>query len=754
MLMNASFLATEYDQACEPSSSTSYSYPDDRSSKDQLQCKVLVWGLNDKEQLGGLKGSKVKVPSFSPTLSQLRPIHLSGGSKSLFIVSQDGKVYSCGEGTNGRLGLGHNYNVSTPRKVPILSQYVVKKVAVHSGGKHAMALTLDGKVFSWGEGEDGKLGHGNRITLDKPKLVETLRAKRVRDIACGSSHSAAITSSGELYCWGLGEYGRLGHGDNTTQLKPKLVTALLGHRVVQVACGSRDAQTLALTEEGFVFSWGDGDFGKLGRGGSEGCSVPHQVERLNGVGIIQIECGAQFSLALSKSGEVWTWGKGDYYRLGHGSDQHVRKPTPIQGLRGKKVIHVAVGALHCLAVTETGQVYAWGDNDHGQQGSGNTTVNKKPIAVVGLENVFVNRVACGSSHSAAWSLPQCPAEEDKKEPVAFTTPKDPLGSNSLGIYDSEPQCTSSSGGKHHKPSLSEILLSLESYGARQTALNYVLNAMSIIQARQCIVAALTSHSQLGSFDKISDSEHYFKELEELHSPSNSPANQDVIAQGGGEAPADASTIIAHDPVTPDSELLPSIPPVAGPLSAFQSLTGSMSLSASISSANATQRHSKMSASAMSVMAATMTHQDEVINDNEVIGLDEFTTLLGESEAKSLVELLKLSVAGRTGPANTAQTISSTLIALGINSSAIGGMILETCITELEDLCTSRHFLGKMPKPVVQETSHPYIDDITLVGTYSLSNITVLFNTTVSVIVWFSYFRSCSYTRSRSFTLGI
>ena len=116
-----------------------------------------------------------------------------------------------------------------------------------------------------------------------------------------------------------------------------------------------------------VFSWGDGDFGKLGRGGSEGCAMPHNIEKLNGVGISQIECGAQFSLALSKSGLVWTWGKGDYFRLGHGSDQHSRKPTVVECLRGKKIIHVAVGALHCLAVTETGQVYAWGDNDHGQQ---------------------------------------------------------------------------------------------------------------------------------------------------------------------------------------------------------------------------------------------------------------------------------------------------------------------------------------------------------------------------------------------------
>lgn len=49
-------------------------------------------------------------------------------------------------------------------------------------------------------------------------------------------------------------------------------------------------------------------------------------------------------------------GKGDYFRLGHGTDVHVRKPQMVEGLRGKKIVHVAVGALHCLAVTDTGQV--------------------------------------------------------------------------------------------------------------------------------------------------------------------------------------------------------------------------------------------------------------------------------------------------------------------------------------------------------------------------------------------------------------
>ena len=59
---------------------------------------------------------------------------------------------------------------------------------------------------------------------------------------------------------------------------------------------------------------------------------------------------------MSESGQIWTWGKGDYYRLGHSSDQHVRRPQLVEGLRGLKIVDVAVGALHCLAVTDTGKV--------------------------------------------------------------------------------------------------------------------------------------------------------------------------------------------------------------------------------------------------------------------------------------------------------------------------------------------------------------------------------------------------------------
>ena len=104
------------------------------------------------------------MPLASDVLSALKARQVCGGSKSLFAVTMEGKVFACGESTNGRLGLGpFSGNVLMPRQIEALSQYVVKKVAVHSGGRHAMAITIEGKLFSWGEGEDGKLGHGSKV---------------------------------------------------------------------------------------------------------------------------------------------------------------------------------------------------------------------------------------------------------------------------------------------------------------------------------------------------------------------------------------------------------------------------------------------------------------------------------------------------------------------------------------------------------------------------------------------------------------
>lgn len=86
--------------------------------------------------------------------------------------------------------------------------------------------------------------------------------------------------------------------------------------------------------KGQVWSWGDGDYGKLGRGGSDGCKTPKLIEKLQDLDIVKVRCGSQFSIALTKDGQVYTWGKGDNQRLGHGTEEHVRYPKLLEGLKG------------------------------------------------------------------------------------------------------------------------------------------------------------------------------------------------------------------------------------------------------------------------------------------------------------------------------------------------------------------------------------------------------------------------------------
>ena len=154
------------------------------------------------------------------------------------------------------------------------------RIAASSDGQHYLLLTELGEVWAWGCADNGRLGLGSSSSEHQasPQLVGgPLLGRRVVRLAAGNNYSAAVTADGELFTWGQGAYGRLGHGGLEDVQLPTVVSALAGQRVVDVACGSGDAQTLAVTAEGLVYSWGDGDYGKLGRGGSDGSRVPRFV---------------------------------------------------------------------------------------------------------------------------------------------------------------------------------------------------------------------------------------------------------------------------------------------------------------------------------------------------------------------------------------------------------------------------------------------------------------------------------------------
>lgn len=172
-------------------------------------------------------------------------------------------------------------------------------------------------VFTWGRGEDGQLGLGDTSDMHLPTLVDSLRGVHVKQLACGSGHSCVLTEEGEVYSWGRGDDGRLGHGDNGWKYVPRLIHSLMGKVICLVTCGSY--HTAAISTNGELFTWGGGMYGKLGHGDESGCSLPRKVESsLLGVHVISVACGSRHTACLSSDGKLYSWGDKENGVSGHG----------------------------------------------------------------------------------------------------------------------------------------------------------------------------------------------------------------------------------------------------------------------------------------------------------------------------------------------------------------------------------------------------------------------------------------------------
>jgi len=117
---------------------------------------------------------------------------------------------------------------------------------VSCGGFHTAVVTEDGRLFTFGGGEHGQLGHSDRVNKHKPTFVQALDGVFVSQITCGWSHSVALTAKGQVFTWGNSDHGKLGHGGNAKVSVPQLVDMLSNYRVVRVA--SYNEHTAALVE--------------------------------------------------------------------------------------------------------------------------------------------------------------------------------------------------------------------------------------------------------------------------------------------------------------------------------------------------------------------------------------------------------------------------------------------------------------------------------------------------------------------------
>lgn len=276
---------------------------------------------------------------------------------------------------------------------------------------------LGTEVLAWGNGANYQLGMGSADLVEGPKRVGWLHGIAVRKLGASKFHTVALGEAWEVYTWGWGRGGRLGHPDGSlatkegAQIYPRKVQGLSGKVIVDVAAAKH--HTLAVTDVGEVYSWGSNRDGKLGYSSKDTQVVPKKVMSLKGVHVGKVSAANRHSVAIADHGLVYTWGANTYGQLGYGTSDSASNPTPIvvESIRKKSICGISASKHHTLVVTTDGEVYSWGHkcvnprplHFHRYRASHYTASGEEMHFHRGYEEVnlpFIEKVAAGVVHSS------------------------------------------------------------------------------------------------------------------------------------------------------------------------------------------------------------------------------------------------------------------------------------------------------------------------------------------------------------------
>ncbi|KAM8822174.1 RCC1 and BTB domain-containing protein 2 isoform 1-T1 [Synchiropus picturatus] len=317
----------------------------------------------------------------------------SAANEALYVTVND-EVFALGTNCSGCLGLGDLQSTIEPRRIDILCGKKIVSLS-YGTGPHVVVATSDGEVFAWGHNGYSQLGNGTTNHGLTPAVVSTnLLSKRVTEVACGSHHTIALTTDGEVFAWGYNNSGQVGSGSTANQPTPRRVSSCLQSKVVvNIACGQ--LCSMAVLDNGEIYGWGYNCNGQLGLGNNGNQQTPCRIAALQGVSVIQVACGYAHTLALTDEGFVYAWGANSYGQLGTGNKSNQAVPTLINTDKERIVEVAACHTSHTSAAkTQSGQVLMWG------QCRGQAVASPHLTHFSGTDDVF----ACFATPAVTWHL--------------------------------------------------------------------------------------------------------------------------------------------------------------------------------------------------------------------------------------------------------------------------------------------------------------------------------------------------------------
>eukprot|EP01084_Bolivina_argentea_P146667 256739_1 len=358
-------------------------------------------GANGKLGVEDYDNRKCSKPTCITHLSHDNCLEISSYNEHSLCIDSDGNVYSYGKNCKGQLGTGDMKNMNIPYLLKPFSKYKAIKVAV--GSNHSLILTENGKVWSFGDGAKGQLGHGDLSSITLPKLIQYFQHDNIVHISCGSNHCCAITIKHKLYSWGNNENGQCGVGQQVLVYHPTSIR-LPSYQLYPSYSTCGEYHTLVLTTNGIVLSCGYDIFGNLGHGSTETKReyTLRVIESLGSTFIDDISAGHYHNLCVSENGMVYSFGRGREGQLGHGNTTKQTTPKVIQYFEQKniKIVSCKCGSSHSAAISTKGELFMWGKGNDGELGDEiSWKQNPIPIEVRQFKDVVSEKVALGRSCS-------------------------------------------------------------------------------------------------------------------------------------------------------------------------------------------------------------------------------------------------------------------------------------------------------------------------------------------------------------------
>ncbi|CAH9084369.1 unnamed protein product [Cuscuta europaea] len=348
-----------------------------------------------------------------------RWLDIACGREHTAAVASDGTLFTWGTNEFGQLGDGTERSRNYPRKVKQLQCEFVLSV---SCGAHCTAAIAEPRENNDGSQSTRRLWvWGQNQGSNHPRLFWGAFAPDmiIHQVSCGAVHVVALSGDGVLQAWGYNEYGQLGRGVTSEGLQgPRVISGYARFldevpelvKITQVSCG--EYHSAAISEEGEVYTWGLGNVGQLGH-----CSLqsgdkellPRRVVSLDGVFIKDISCGGVHTCALTTKGALYTWGGGQAGQLGlgpvsgffsckHNESDMMLRNIPILVIPAGVQL-VACGHSHTLVFTKEGRIHGWGYNSYGQAANEKCTYAWYPSPVDWCVGE-VRKLAAGGGHSA------------------------------------------------------------------------------------------------------------------------------------------------------------------------------------------------------------------------------------------------------------------------------------------------------------------------------------------------------------------